>query len=439
MPFAAFDLHKKFIQAAVFDDLGNPLHRERFPATRAALEAFAQKHLTPRHKVALEATFNTWPIVAILQPRVAEVVVSNPLQTRAIAQAKIKTDKIDADVLAHLLRCDYLPKVWIPTEDIRHLRHECTERANLTQDRTRIKNRIHAVLHQRLIEAPHGDLFCPRSRAWLRTLALDPAGRKTLDRHLRQLDAVEREILALGDDLAAHAHATPQVKLLMTLPGVDVAVAEALDSTLGDISRFPSADEAAGYLGLVPSTYQSAESCYHGPITKRGRAHARWLLVEAAQHLDRHPGPLGVFFRRLAHKKNRNVAVVATARKLVVIAWHMLKHNEPYRYALPKASQAKFDRLRLRATGKRRQGGNPKGAGRPAAYGSGRPTRGVPALDQVYEDAQLPALPQPAPGEKRMLAGQGLEQFAGEIRQPQRVPRNASARKPPTATPTADR
>lgn len=433
MPFAAFDLHKKMIQAATFDDLGNVLHRERFPATRPAIEAFAEKHLTPQHKVALEATFNTWEIVAILQPLVAEVVVSNPLQTRAIAQAKVKTDKIDTDVLGHLLRCDYLPKVWIPTPEIRQLRHECTERANLTQDRTRIKNRIHAVLHQRLIEAPHADLFSPQALAWLRTLPLDSPGRKTLDRYLRQLDAIEHEILAVGDDLARHAYATPQVKLLMTIPGVDFAVAESLYSTLGDISRFPTPDEAASYLGLVPSTYQSAETCYHGRITKRGRAHARWLLVQAAQHLDRHPGPLGVFFRRLAHKKNRNIAVVATARKLVTISWHMLKNNEPYRYALPKASKAKFDRLRIRATGKRRKGGNAKGSGRPAAYGSGKPTRGVPSLDQVYEDAQVPSLPPAAPGEKRMLAGQGLVEFAGEIRKPHRVPKNVGGRKPKTA------
>jgi hypothetical protein len=119
----------------------------------------------PQHRLALEATFNTWAIVAILQPLVSEVVVSNPLQTRAIAQAKVKTDMIDTDVLAHLLRCNYLPRVWIPAEQTRQLRQQCTERANLSSDRTRLKNRIHAVLHQRLIEAPHGDLFSPATCA----------------------------------------------------------------------------------------------------------------------------------------------------------------------------------------------------------------------------------------------------------------------------------
>ncbi|MFN3324084.1 MAG: transposase [Bryobacteraceae bacterium] len=190
MPLAALDLHKQSIQAVTADDHGRITFRGRFPATR----------------VALEATFNTWAIVALLQPFVAEVVVSNPLQTRAIAFAKIKSDKVDADTLLHLLRCDYLPRVWVPDEQTRLLRQLCTERANLSADRTRVKNRIHAVLHQRLLQPPLPDLFSPAGLAWLRDLPLDPHGRASLDRHLRQLDALEAELAALGDQLARHAY-----------------------------------------------------------------------------------------------------------------------------------------------------------------------------------------------------------------------------------------
>ena len=378
MPFAALDLHKKQIQAATFDDQGNPVYHGRFPATRQALESFARNHLSAAHKVALEATFNTWAIVSLLQPFVEEVVVSNPMATRAIAQAKVKTDKIDTEVLAHLLRCDYLPRVWIPDRETRELRHQCTERA-------------------------------------------------TLDRHLRQLDALEIEIDALGAELAQHAATHPQVKLLMSIPGIDFTVAECLYSTLGDISRFPTADQTAAYVGLVPSTYQSGETCYHGRITKQGRAHARWLLVQAAQHLSLHPGPLGVFFRRLAKRKNRNVAVVATARKIVTIAWHMLTRNEPYRYASPKASQAKYDRLRLRAGGPKRKGATAKGSKRPASYGSGHPTRAIPSLPQVYADAGLPELKAPRPGEAKILRKEGLDEFAESIQKPRRVPKKKTA------------
>ena len=425
MPFAALDLHKKIVEAVVLDDTGSVLHRDHFSTTREAITGFARNHLPPGTHIAIEATTNTWAVVRLLQPFVAEVVVSNPLRTRAIAEAKIKTDKVDALVLANLLRCDFLPRVWIPDQATSALRHQSTERATLVADRTRIKNRIHSVLHQRLIQAPHDDLFCPQSLAWLHQLDIDPLGRQALDRHLRQLAHIEEEIFDLSGTLAQQAHDDPRVKLLMTLPGVDFPVAQTLLAVLGDISRFPSADKAAAYLGLVPSTRQSAAHCYHGPITKQGSGHARWMLVQGAQALAVHPGPLGVFFRKLAKKKNRNVAVVACARKLVTIAWHMLKNNEPYRYAQPATLKAKFDRLRIRATGKRKSSGNAKGAPRPAGYGSGVRTRAVPSVDQVMHEAGLPPLPPLSAGEQKMIGERGSAAFALSIRQGKRVPRGS--------------
>jgi len=428
MTFAGLDLHKKEVEAALVDDQGNILHRSRFPATRQALEAFAKAHLADAVSVAVEATTNTWPVAAILQPLVHKVVVSNPLRTKAIASAKIKTDKVDALALAQLVRTGYLPEVWIPDEGTRLMRQRSTERAMLTADRTRIKNRIHSVLHQRLIEAPSGDLFSRTNLDWLKDLPLDPFGRDSLDRHLRQLERVEGEIAALTEQIAVHAHKTPQVKLLMTLPGVDFTVAETILAALGDTSRFETPDKAASYLGLVPSTRQSGDHCYHGPITKQGARHARWLLVQAAQHAALHPGPIGAFFRRIAKKKNRNVAVVAVAHKLVVLAWHMLNNNEPYRYAQPKTLQAKLSRLRILATKQKRKGGLVKGQPRPAQYGNGR-TKAVPGLDDLYAAEGLPPLSiQVKPGERAMLESQGLTAHAVAVRLPKRVARGVKPR-----------
>ena len=427
MTFAGLDLHKKEVEAVLLDDDGRILHRSRFPATRAALETFAQTHFSPDSTVAaVEATTNTWPVAAILQPLVQKVVVSNPLRTKAIACAKIKTDKVDALALAQLVRTGYLPEVWIPDEQTRLMLQRSTERAMLSADRTRIKNRIHSVLHQRLIEAPTGDLFSGKNLAWLKALpleSLDSFGRDSLDRHLRQLDRVDQELAALTAQIAVHAHQTPAIKLLMTLPGVDFTVAETLLAALGDLSRFPTADKAASYLGLVPSTRQSGDHCYHGPITKQGARHARWLLVQAAQHAGTHPGPIGAFFRRIARKNNRNVAVVAVAHKLVVLAWHILKNNEPYRYAQPKTLQAKLSRLRILATGQKRKSGPAKGQPRTQQSGKGR-TKAGPGLDDLYNTEGLPPLSTPTkPGEQAMLERQGLAAFAAAVRVPRRVPR----------------
>ena len=352
MLFAGLDVHKKEIEAVVLDQSGTLRLRQRLATRRDTLEAFARQHLRDC-RVALEATTNCWAIAAILEPHCAQVVVSNPLRTRAIAEAKVKTDRVDALVLAQLLRCDYLPGVWTPDEATRQMRQRSSERANLSADRTRSKNRIHAVLHQRLLQPPMEDLFSKSGRAWLAGLTLDEEGAAALGRNLRQLERIEAELAGLDQQIAEAAYQQPDIKLLVTLPGVDVTVAQTIVAALGDVTRFADADRAAAYLGLVPSTRQSGEHCYHGRITKQGASHARWMLVQAAQQVGRHPGPLGVFFRRLAKRKNRNVAVVAAARKLVTIAWHMLKNKEPYRYAQPKTVEAKLSRLRIRATGRK--------------------------------------------------------------------------------------
>ncbi|MDQ7005866.1 MAG: IS110 family transposase [Acidobacteriota bacterium] len=423
MFFVGLDVHKKVVEAAIIDQDGKLVQRDRFPCTRSELLNFAKRFLSPEAELALEATTNTWAVVDILQPFVSQVVVSNPLRTKAIAEAKIKTDKVDALVLAQLLRVDYLPKVWIPDSQTRIIRQMTSHRASLVGDRTRIKNRIHAVLHQRLIPLPVSSLFSVSGMAWLRKLDLDPHGRDQVDSELALLDAVQEQIQKLDKQLALLAYRDEEVKLLMTLFGVDTAVAQSLRSTLGDIDRFESGDHAASCLGLTPSVKQSAGSCYYGPITKRGKAHARWMVIQAAQHFDRQPGPLGVFFRKIAKKKNRNVAVVATARKLVVIAWHMLKNHEPYRYSQPRSTGDKLARLRIAATGKRRKGGHPKGSGRPASYGTGQNTRGVKSLSQVYASENLPPNAQIPPGERRMLAEKGLTDYVQKIDTPHRIPR----------------
>jgi hypothetical protein len=182
-----------------------------------------------------------------------------------------------------------------------------------------------------------------------------------------------------------------------------------LFAALGDWRRFKDGAHVASYLGLTPSTRQSAEHCYHGSITKAGNSLARWLLTQAARQLAQHPGPLGVFFRRIQKRKTYNVAVVATARKLVTIAFLMLKNNEPYRYSLPGPTQRKLSAFRIEATGSRR----PKAKLRLPMQRREPGTRvqSIPSLDEVYRSENLPpmtkadALPS---AEKRMLQQMGI-------------------------------
>ncbi len=433
--YVGLDVHKRVVEACIVDAAGTVVHRERFALNRHTLELFATKVLQPTDHVAFEATTNCWAVADALRPHVAKLVVSNPLATKAIAQAKVKTDKVDAHVLAQLLRCDFLPEVWQPDEATRRLRELTYRRSALVGQRTMMRNRIHSVLAMRLIEVSRKKLFDAEGLEWLETVEVDPQGRMLIDSDLRQLEFLQKQIAALDLELAQRGYASAPVKLLMTLPGFDVAVAEGLLAAWGDYTRFPDGDHAASYVGLAPSTKQSAEHCYHGPITKRGNSHARWMLIEAAQHLDKHPGPLGHFFRRLLKKKTRNVAVVAAARKLAMIAWLMLKNNEPYRYAIPRSTETKLAKLRVKATGQRRKSGTPKGVKCRAKLPGGGRT--IKSLAAICQSEGLPPPQEPAAGERRTIAAAGCESFVAQVAAAQVVPRAAHRRATVTAAPAA--
>lgn len=428
--YVGVDLHKEIAEYHIIAGSGASIRRGKFTVTAEAIERFATEHLRKCDHVAVEATSNTWAFVRLVRDHVAKVVVSNPLKTKAIAEANIKTDKVDALVLAQLLRCDFLPSVWQPGAAIERSRALAARRTALVGSRTAIRNRIHSVLAARLIVEPAGEPFSAGWLKWLHSVPLDAAGRAAIDSDLRLLESLRAEMTAIEHMIDCDSYADPRVLLLMTLPGVDCTVAHTLIAVLGDIDRFPTPEKAAGYLGLGLRVRQSADKSYSGPITKAGSSQGRWMLVQAAQSVGRHPGPLGAFFRKLARRKNRNVAVVATARKLVTIAWHMLKNNEPYRYATPRCTDEKLAGLRVRATGQKRKPGPPKGTTASSRQGTGR-SRTIKSLDEVYARQGVPARKPLSPGEQRMIGASGTEAFVTSLAHDQVVSKaDGNARKP---------
>src|SRR5919109_825051 len=421
--FVGCDVHKRTAVFTILLEDGTLFGYDTVPVTREALTAFAERQLKKEDRLAMEATTNTWAVAGVLRPFVEEIVISNPLKVRAIAEAKIKTDKVDSRVLAELLRCNYLPVVWQPDAKTQRLGGLTHGRGALVSDRTRLKNRLHSILHHTLVPLPEFDLFSKRGIAWLRVLPLAEEEAQARDSDLRLLEQTELEIAELEQRLVREAWQDEKVRLVMSIPGIDYTVAQTCLAAIGDVSRFSNAKKLAAYLGLNPSTRQSGPHCYHGPITKQGNAHARWLLVQAAQHLGQYRGPLGQTMRRIIQRKNRSVAVVACARKLAVLLWHVLSTGEPFRYALPKSLEAKYSRLRVRATGQRRRGGVGKGTPRSPRYGLGR-TRAVPSLPQVLAQNDLPQIPPLVRGEKIMLEKKKLEGFYRELQTPSRIEAN---------------
>jgi transposase len=384
--FLGLDLAKRESQLAVLQSDGNQIASRRFPTSRQNIALLASE-LTPHDVVAFEVTTNSYPIARLLSASQARIILSNPIKTRAIAEAKIKTDKIDARVLAELARANYLPSVWMPDPDTEALRHLFCDRRSLVDRRTELKNTVHSILHRNLIDYEFKDLFGKAGRAWLESIGSDEQadqGCNELDRLrlqalLLELDRLEASLADVEAVIAAFITERPNLRdhldHLLSIPGVNLVVGAGLLAAIGDIKRFASAKRLASYFGLVPSTYQSGDTrARHGRIRKKGRSDARCRAVEAAEHLRKAPGPLRSLYTRVFRKRGHNVAVVAVARKLSELVWHLLTNKQDYLYEKPHRTLDKRSNVRKvarRKTNRVQKSATPVWRGRPVLYGSG--------------------------------------------------------------------
>ena len=363
MRVIGMDVHRSFAATAVLED-GRLRKGERVELRHDRLLAWAGS-LRPDDEVVLEATGNTAAIVRLVAPHVGRVVIANPVQVRAIAWAKVKTDQIDAATLAKLHASGFLPEVWAPDEDTQALRRRVAERARLVSHLVRLKNRVHAVLHANLIPRYEGKLFSKGGRAWLAGQPLPEDQRQSVLRHLAEHDRVAADLAAVDKALAEWALGEERVRRLMTIGGVNAVVAVSVLAAVGDIARFPSPERLVSYLGLDPRVRQSGERpAFHGRISKQGRSHTRAMLVEAAWSAASGPGPLRAFFLRVKDRRGHQVAAVATARKLAVLVWHLLSRGEDYAFARPALVAWKLRGLELVAGMPSRRGGNGPGPAR---------------------------------------------------------------------------
>ncbi len=340
------DLGRRVAAVAICEE-GEVHAAGTLPVTRAALAAYGAS-LGPDDALVVEATLNTWAVVDLLAPYAGRVVVANPARTRAIADAKTKTDALDAATLAHLLAAGYLPPVWRPDQATRALRALVGGRAALVRDRSAARNRVAGLLAGALLLPPDGDLFGRAGRAWLARVApeLAAAPRFALRSSLAVHDALARQVAAHDRALARLLLADPRAGRLLGLPGVGPLVAAALLGLVGEVGRFPSAGTLVGALGLDPRVRQSGgHPARTGRISRAGDPCVRGLLVEAARGAIRLPGPLRAFHRRLAARRGPGVAIVAVARKLAVLAWHLLTEDTPYRGSPPLRTAEKRRRL----------------------------------------------------------------------------------------------
>ena len=334
MKYVGIDVHKKMCQAAILEEDGKLLDEIRFPNDPEGIEEFADKLTTFRDEVraVVESTGNLWiQIHDRLEEHGFDVALSNPAKTRLIAEAKTKTDKVDARTLAALLRADMLPTCYVPGEELRSRRELLRHRLNLVKNRTEVKNRIHGLLDKHGLRMPGTTPFSKGNIAWLRERSLGFMDDAILRSDLAILEAVDGQVTLIEEKIAALAVEDRRVRLLMTMTGVGYFTAMLVMAEVGDVGRFRGDKEFASWMGLVPSVHQSGEKTRMGGVSGPGNKRLRWALVECAQAAVRFDPRFRGLYERVSRRRGSGCAVVAVAHEMARIMYFMLVREEPYR------------------------------------------------------------------------------------------------------------
>ena len=332
--FVGVDYHKAFSYGTIMTQSGQILKQGRFANHPQSVEQFLGDYAGDDCSAVLEATRNWCVMHDWLEDLTGEVTLAHPLKVRAIAEAKIKTDKIDATTLAHLLRCDLIPAAHVASPAARVLKRLLRHRMFLVRVQTMVKNRIHALLDRYpAIRAQRkaDELFTKMGMAWMRQIAVDKDDRFVLDSELDFLEHIQEQVRQADRYLSNVGRRDRRVRNLETVPGIGRAFALLLVSEIDDIRRFGKPKALHAYAGLVPSTYSSGGHTYNGRITKQGNKYIRWAMVEAVWPAIQKNVQLNELYYRLAGRKGPNCAKVATAKRLLTIVYRVLSENREYR------------------------------------------------------------------------------------------------------------
>lgn len=331
--FAGLDVHSDKTVGTFLDGKGTLLKQEEVTTDEKGFGTLFESVKNCRVKAVFEASGNWTHIASLLRKHGVEAVMAHPLKVRAIASARIKTDKIDSRTLADLLRANLIPESYMPPQEMVELRQLARYRAGLGTLSGMMKVKLRHLLRREGIKCPANDIYGPRSRPWLNNAvrpALTEIARMELDQTIRMLDDVRKEIKKAEQKIESGCLNHQDVNLLLSIPGIGKYSGLMILSEIGDIKRFPTPKKLASYAGLISSTYQSGPTCYQGRITKQGNKRLRWILVECSLIALRKPNRLQKFYARLAKKKGHQKAIVATARKMLTIIWHLLTKGETF-------------------------------------------------------------------------------------------------------------
>ncbi|HHY35747.1 MAG TPA: IS110 family transposase [Firmicutes bacterium] len=342
--YIGLDLHKDYIHGCEWISHEGREKHFRLKNNRDAWANLA-KMLGPDCEVAVEVTGNTFELYDALSPHCARMVLANPSALRRFGSGQ-HTDRVDAARLAKMMAMNAVPAVWVRPQEVREIRRLLQYRFKLVRHQVRCKNQVKAIL--RRYDCGSSRMNNAASVLQVRDhLNLDAADAAMLVSAAHLLASLETERGSIEAEIARRLAEHPEAKALLSIPGVGILTAAAMWAWIGEPGRFRTSKQVASYAGFDPPVHQSGQTYYHGKVSESGNRLLRTVLIEAAQVVARHDhGRLGQSYRRKSLHIGSRKAIVALARKLIVVAWKILLTGEPYRDEVVSKTRRKEIALR---------------------------------------------------------------------------------------------
>ena len=336
MNYCGIDLGGVSSYVYVTTDRGRKLWSGPVETSKEALKARLRRFRREGLSVAIEAGNQTAWVYEVLVAMGAKVTVVNPNKVKLIAESRRKTDKVDARILCELLRIDALPHpVHMPGRQTRALRGLLVARRQLVAARTKLSNVVRGMLRQEGIRLSAGALssLAGWERVFVNSFSCEHV-MTVVRAYYQSFKALTQSVHVLERKLAERERTSPEAKRLQTMPRVGRIASLTFLAAVDDVNRFPSSRKLVGYSGLAPIVRQSSERTQYGPISREGRRELRavWVQIAHLVAIDRHreTQPLRSWFNRVAKRRGKKTAVVALARRLLVIAYHLLREESDF-------------------------------------------------------------------------------------------------------------
>jgi transposase len=326
--YVGIDVHKTEAQVAVLDELGEPVEEVR--VKNANLDEIAQKYAGS--EAAIEAGSNYFTIYDTLDEHL-DVTLANPMKADWLDNQKQKNDRKDAKNLARFLRMNEIPESYVPPTNFRKYRALARGRKKFMDKRTDFKNEVNSLLDQQGITYSRS-LWTNEGREFLAELTLDGPSQLLLEQWLEAIDEFTVKIKRMQRKIENVTASIDEMEFLLSAPGIAAYSGLMIYSEIGEVDRFDRANEVVSYAGLDPVVRESPDSRTEGGISKHGNGYLQWILVRCANTAVHNvkDSYLSEFYWRLRNGRNKphKVAIVATARKLLVSLFHMLRNEEVY-------------------------------------------------------------------------------------------------------------